>query len=85
MKTPLGTEVDLGTSHIVLDVLPAVREGGTAAPLFSAHIYCGHGRSSQLLLSSFYSFVYCVILVFLLLHTCVFYCICCFCVGLISK
>jgi len=35
MKTPLGTEVDLGTGHIVLDVLPAVREGGIAAPLFS--------------------------------------------------
>jgi len=28
------------------------RERGIAAPLFSAHIYCGHGRSSQLLLSS---------------------------------
>ena len=31
MKTPLGTEVDLGTGHIVLDVVPAVRERGTAA------------------------------------------------------
>ena len=35
MKTPLGTEVDLVTGHIVLDVVPAVRERGTAAPLFS--------------------------------------------------
>jgi len=35
MKTPLGTEVDLGTGHIVLDVVPAVRERVTAAPLFS--------------------------------------------------
>jgi len=38
MKTPLGTEVDLGLGHIVLDVLdvvPAVRERGTAALLFS--------------------------------------------------
>ena len=34
MKTPLGTEVDLGTCHIVLDVVPAVREWGTAAPSF---------------------------------------------------
>ena len=34
MKTPLGTEVDLGTGHIVLDVVPAVRERGTAAPSF---------------------------------------------------
>ena len=32
---PLGTEVDLGTGHIVLDVVPSVRESGTAAPLFS--------------------------------------------------
>jgi len=27
-------------------------ERGTAAPLFSVHVYCGHGRPSQLLLSS---------------------------------
>ena len=32
MKTPLGTEVDLSTGHIVLDVVPAVREWGTAPP-----------------------------------------------------
>jgi len=32
MKTPLGTEVDLGPEHIVLDVVPALRETGTAAP-----------------------------------------------------
>jgi len=31
MKTPLGTEVDLGAGHIVLDSLPALRERGTAA------------------------------------------------------
>jgi len=31
---------------------PAPRERGTAGPLFSAHVYCGHGRPSQLLLSS---------------------------------
>jgi len=35
MSTQPGTEVDLGTCHIVLDVVPAVRERGTAAPLFS--------------------------------------------------
>jgi len=28
------------------------RERGTAAPLFSAHVYCGHGRPSELMLSS---------------------------------
>ena len=34
MKTPVGTEVDLSTGHIVLDVVPAVPEWGTAAPSF---------------------------------------------------
>ena len=32
MKTPLGTEVDLGPGHTVLDGVPALRERGTAAP-----------------------------------------------------
>ena len=44
-------EVELGPGHIVLDGVPALRERGTAAP-FSVHAYCGHGRPSQLLLSS---------------------------------
>jgi len=35
MKTPLGMEVDLDTGHIVLDVVPAVRELGHSSPLFS--------------------------------------------------
>ena len=49
---PLGTEVDLGPGHIVLDEVPALRERGTATPpIFSAHVYCGYGRPSQLLLS----------------------------------
>jgi len=34
MKTPLGTEVDLGPDHIVLDGVPALRERGTTAPSF---------------------------------------------------
>ena len=34
MKTPLGTEVDLGPGHVVLDWVPAVHEMGTAAPCF---------------------------------------------------
>ena len=33
MKTPLGTEVDIGAGHIVLDGFPALRERGTAPPL----------------------------------------------------
>jgi len=32
MKTPLGTEVDHGPGHTVLDGVPALRERGTAAP-----------------------------------------------------
>jgi len=51
MKAPLGTEVDLGPGHIVLDGVPALRETGTESPIFSAHVYCGHCRPSQLLLS----------------------------------
>jgi len=31
---------------------PSSRERATAAPLFSARVYCGHSRPSQLLLSS---------------------------------
>jgi len=34
MKTPLGTEVDVGQGHIVLDGVPALCERGSAAPLF---------------------------------------------------
>ena len=52
MKTPLGTELDLGPGYIVLDRVPALHERVTAAPLFSTHVYCGHGHPSQLLLSS---------------------------------
>jgi len=55
MKAPLYTEVDLGTGHIVLDVVPAVREKGTAAPpSVFAYVCCGHGRPSQLLLGCCY-------------------------------
>jgi len=35
MKTPLGTEVDIGAGHIVLDGFPALRERGTAPPLLA--------------------------------------------------
>ena len=52
MKTPLGTEVDLVPSHIVLDGDPAPPRKWHSSPLFSAHVYCGDGRPSQLLLSS---------------------------------
>jgi len=51
MKTLLGAEVDLGSGHIVLNGVPSPAKG-TQHPLFSAHVYCDHGRPSQLLLSS---------------------------------
>jgi len=57
MKMQLGTEVDLSPGHIVLDGDPALAKGAQQPPpLFSAHVYCDHGRPSQLLLSSCYSF-----------------------------
>jgi len=50
-----ASKVDLGPVDIVLDGVPALHETGTAAPyIFSARVYCGHGRPSQLLLSSCY-------------------------------
>jgi len=63
MKMPLGTEIDLGPSHIVLDGDPPLREKGTAALLFLAHVCCGHVRPIQLLLSSCLNLYYnCMIL-----------------------
>jgi len=57
MKTPFGTEVDLGPGHILLDGVPALRERGTAPPpLFGPSIVATHGRPSQLLLSSCFCF-----------------------------
>jgi len=52
MKTPLGTDVDLSQGHMLLDGVSALRERDTAAPLFSAYVYCGQGSPSQLLLIS---------------------------------
>ena len=34
IKMPLGTEVDLGPGHFVLDGFPAIGERGTADPSF---------------------------------------------------
>ena len=53
MKTPLGTEVDLGPGHIVLDGSQLCeKRAQQPSAIFSARVYCGHGRPSQLLLSS---------------------------------
>jgi len=41
MKTPLGTELDLGPGHIVLDGVPAPRERGMSIVATVAHLsYC---------------------------------------------
>ena len=70
MKTPLGTEEDLGLGHIVLDGVPALRKTCTAAHIFSARVYCGHGRPSQLLLSSCYIMKLCSSLFVLYCRNC---------------
>ena len=41
IKMSLGTEVDLGPGHIVLDGDPGTPVKGRAATLFSAYVYCG--------------------------------------------
>ena len=53
---PLGTDVDVATGDFVFDGDPTPpAKGAEQTLLFSAHIYCGgHGRPSQLLLSSCY-------------------------------
>jgi len=68
IKMPLGTKVGLGPCHIVLDGDPAPHpERGTATPyLFSARVYCGHGRPSQLLLS------YCSVPILVKLIRCIY-------------
>ena len=42
MKTPLGTDVDLGPGNFVFDGDPATpRKKGTPTPTQLAHVYCG--------------------------------------------
>jgi len=57
---PLGMEVDIGPSgDSVLDGDPAPPRKGHSchsSPLFAAHVYCSHGRPSQLLLSSCFEY-----------------------------
>jgi len=49
---PLGTEVDLGPSHIVLNGDPAPpQKGAEQPPLFGPCLLWPNGRPSQLLLS----------------------------------
>jgi len=65
LKMPLCTGVDLGPGHIVLDGDPASLASGKGAlqpRLFSAHVYCSHGRPFQLLPSSCKAVVHTVLL-----------------------
>ena len=54
IKMPLGTEVGLGPGDFVLDgaQFSPSKKGHSTPALFSVHVYCGHGRPCQLLLSS---------------------------------
>jgi len=47
-------ELGLSSGHIVRrgPNYPSPAKGAQHPPVFSAHVYCGHGRPSQLLLSS---------------------------------
>ena len=55
IRMPLGTEVGLGPGDITLDGNPSFspKKRGTAAPHFSAHVYCGqtvaHAATAELL------------------------------------
>ena len=49
---PLRMEVGLGSGDFVFDGDPAPLPKKGVEPPFSAHVYCGHDRPSQLLLSS---------------------------------
>jgi len=53
-KMPLGTEVELDPRPHCVRREPSspARGAQQPPPIFSARVYCGHGRPSQLLLSS---------------------------------
>ena len=42
IKIALGTDVELGTGHIVLHGDPAPPKAAQPPPHFSAHVYCGY-------------------------------------------
>jgi len=44
-------------SHCIRCRVPDPAKGAQQPPLFSVHVYCGHGRPSQLLLSSCFATV----------------------------
>jgi len=52
IKMPVGTQVDLGSGHIVLDEDPAPPKGAQQPPLFGPCLFWPNGRKSQLLLST---------------------------------
>ena len=53
-----------------------LRKGHSSSPLFSAYVFCGHGRPSQLLLSSCLQIYVCFWMFFAILFLfCCFYCV----------
>jgi len=59
IKMPFGMVVGLGPGDVVFDGDPApLRKKGTAPTQFLAHVYCGHGRPSQILLSTCFILMY---------------------------
>jgi len=44
--------------HCIRRGSSSARKGHSSAPIFSAHVYCGYGRPSQLLLSSCSAMLY---------------------------
>jgi len=72
ISIPLGTEVGLGSDHIVLDEDPAPPKGAQP-PIFGPCLLWPKGRPSQLLLSTCY--VFCIIVPFSLLVHVWFCCI----------
>jgi len=73
INIPLGTEVGLGSDHIVLDEDPAPPKGAQP-PIFGPCLLWPKGRPSQLLLSTCYVF-FCIIVPFSLLVHVWFCCI----------
>ena len=60
IKMPLGMEVGLSPGDFVRQTPSSPHERGTAAPLFLAHVYCGHGHPFQLLLSCCFTLTTCI-------------------------
>jgi len=61
MKTPLNWygSRPWPRPHCIRRGPSSARKGHSSPPIFLAHVYCGHGRPGQLLLSSFWKKIIC--------------------------